>query len=161
MRTLYVISACVPKPQVIDKRVGTTNIVVDWTDTHREKGASRYMPFAEADLPTNLKRVIALNGTDEGFYVLALHSLIEGYAKVQAVYKSTLDTFERKAEPSLESERVQSFRLRLANIEQRLSSRKCVPKGLSQCYRVIVPDTSARDESDETHGSYGDRKSVV
>lgn len=69
----YVISACVPKPQVIDKRVGTTNIVVDWTDTHREKGASRYMPFAEDDLPTNLKKVVTPNGPDRDGRVLVPH----------------------------------------------------------------------------------------
>lgn len=54
------------------------------------------MPFAEADLPTNLKRVIALNGTDEGFYVLALHSLIEGYANSRSTDISTLEHFWEK-----------------------------------------------------------------
>ncbi|MFP4409732.1 MAG: UvrD-helicase domain-containing protein, partial [Spirochaetaceae bacterium] len=54
------------------------------------------MPFAEADLPINLNRVLALNGTDEGFYVLALHSLIEGYANNRSIYISTLDRFWEK-----------------------------------------------------------------
>jgi hypothetical protein len=32
------------------------------------------------DLETNLKRILSLNGSDEGFYVVALHALIESYA---------------------------------------------------------------------------------
>ncbi len=54
------------------------------------------MSFGTADLPANLKRILALNGTDEGFFVVALHSLIEGYANAQSPYIATLDRFGEK-----------------------------------------------------------------
>lgn len=54
------------------------------------------MPFGSIELQDGLKRLIALNGTDEGFYVLALHSLIEAYANQRSTYISTLETFGRK-----------------------------------------------------------------
>lgn len=54
------------------------------------------MSFSTADLPTYLKRIIALNGTDEGFYVLAVHALIEAYANHGSTYISTLEAFGRK-----------------------------------------------------------------
>lgn len=54
------------------------------------------MAFTQADLPQHFKRLIALNGTDEGFYVLALHALIEGYANDLATDISILDSFYEK-----------------------------------------------------------------
>ncbi len=38
------------------------------------------MALDARDIEGNLRRIISLNGSDEGFYVLALHSLIEAYA---------------------------------------------------------------------------------
>ncbi|NBB91334.1 MAG: AAA family ATPase [Spirochaetes bacterium] len=41
------------------------------------------MALDARDIEGNLRRIISLNGSDEGFYVLALHSLIEAYAITQ------------------------------------------------------------------------------
>jgi len=63
---------------------------------YHEIGLDENMAFGTVDLPDNLKRIISLNGTDEGFYVLALHSLIEGYANSQSPYIASLDRFGEK-----------------------------------------------------------------
>gem|GEM_PF-518766 len=65
-------------------------------EKHNNKEAIDNMSFDTADLQANLKRILALNGTDEGFYVVALHSLIEGYANAQSPYIATLDRFGEK-----------------------------------------------------------------
>lgn len=50
------------------------------------------------DLSSKLTRVVALNGTDEGFYIVALHSLMESYANARSAHIAALETFWQKVD---------------------------------------------------------------
>lgn len=54
------------------------------------------MDFTKEELSEHLRRILALNGTDAGFFVLALHALIEAYVNQRSLHLATLPRFRDK-----------------------------------------------------------------
>jgi len=52
--------------------------------------------FTKDELSGHLQRILALNGSDAGFFVLALHALIEAYVNSRSVHLATLPRFRDK-----------------------------------------------------------------